>query len=76
MGVGKSLPKMTRKLEKWYVYSHMLKAISVARRQVAVKRITFEIEGMEMLISINMEGRAEVMFLIAMFTERGGGGGV
>ncbi len=57
------------------MYSHMFKAITVARRQVAVKRITFEIERMEMLISINMEGRAEVMFMKAMVTERGDGRG-
>ncbi len=65
---------MTRKSEKGYLYSHMIKPITVARHQVRMKRITCAIERMEMLISINMEGRAEVMFLKAMVTERGEGG--
>ncbi len=54
----------------------MFKPITVARRQVTMKRTTCAIEGMEMLISINMEGRAKVIFMKAMVTERGGRAGV
>ncbi len=53
----------------------MFKPITVARRQVTMQRIACKIEGMEMLISINMEGRAKVIFMKAMVTERGGGRG-
>ncbi len=59
---------MTRKSEKGYLYSHIFKPITVARHQVTMKRITCAIERMEMLISINMEGRAK-----AMVTEGVGG---
>ncbi len=40
-----------------------------------MQRIACEIEGVEMLIIINMEGRVEVMFMKAMVTERGDGRG-
>ncbi len=53
----------------------MLKPLTVARRQVTMQRIACEIERMEMLNSLNMEGRAEVMFMKAMVTEREGMGG-
>ncbi len=57
------------------MYSHMFKPITVVRRQVTMQRIACEIEGMEMLISINLEGRAKVIFMKAMVTEREGGRG-
>ncbi len=54
---------MKRKLEKGYLYSHMFKPITVARHQVTMKRITCAIERMKMLIRINMDGRAKVIFM-------------
>ncbi len=45
------------------LYSQILKPIITARPQVTVNRIACTIEGVEMLISINMVGRAEVMLI-------------
>ncbi len=47
---------------KGSLYSQIFKPISTARRQVTVKRIVCTFEEVEMLISINRVGRAEVMF--------------
>ncbi len=78
MAMGKHcLPKIDK--EAWatsgngYLYM-LLSTISTARRQVTMKRIVCTIEGAEMLISINMVDRPEVMIIKTMEIWRGGGG--
>ncbi len=62
------------RLGKVYLYSQISKPITTARRQVMMKRIACTIEEVEMLICINMVGRADVMLTKKM--EKGEGSGL
>ncbi len=58
---------------KGYLYSHVFKPITTVCRQVPMRGIACTIEGVEMLISMTMVGRAEVMLIKTMETWRIGG---
>ncbi len=75
MAMGKHcLPKNDKESwatsERGYLYSLVFQPISTTRSQVVMKGIVCAIET---LISINMVGRTEVMFIKPMETGRGGG---
>ncbi len=56
------------------LFSQTFKPIITARRQVIMKRIACTIGGVEMLISVNMRGKAEVIFIKTFVTGEGGCG--
>ncbi len=47
---------------KGHLFSQIFKPITTARRQVKMKRIASTNEGVKMVTSIDMRGRAEVLF--------------
>ncbi len=56
------------KLRKGLLYLQTFKPIIAARCQVTMKTIVCAIEGVEMLIRINVAGRDEVMFIKTLKT--------
>ncbi len=54
-----------------YLFSHIFKPLTTARRQVTMKRIACEIERVEMEVRINIVSRAEVMLIKTVEIWRG-----
>ncbi len=57
-----------------YLYSELFNPITVARRQVTMSRTACACEGTELVINVNMGGRAAVLLIKTMGTGRGEGG--
>ncbi len=55
---------------KVYLYSQTFKSITEPCRQMMMKRIVCTLEGVELIVSISMVGRAEVMLVKTVETRR------
>ncbi len=60
-----------KRREKLYLYSELFNPITVARRQVTMNRIACACEGIELVINVNMGGRAVVLLIKTMGTGTG-----
>ncbi len=68
---GLNCTKKTRKSGQGYLFSHIFKPITTARRQVTMKRIACTIERVGMEMSINIISRIDVRLIKAIETWKG-----